>query len=162
MAAGSVKVALDKIYKDKSWKNCFLAIRPPGHHAAAKNELEPKGFCFINNVVCGARYAQETYGITRIAVFDWDVHHGDSSESLTYDDKEILYISFHRYDDGAFYPGTGHHYRFGEEQGIGYNYNLGWNTKDTKLKDYKKVGNEEHVYAFERLIAPILKEFKPQ
>ena len=109
LAANAVKVALDEIYKKKTWKNAFLCIRPPGHHADSTGE-GGYGFCYINNVICGARYAQKKYGVKRICIFDWDVHHGDSSQILTYDDAEILYISFHRYDHGSMFPGkTGSH-----------------------------------------------------
>jgi acetoin utilization deacetylase AcuC-like enzyme len=83
LAAKSLEICVDKIYKEKTWKNAYAAIRPPGHHAAANGENNcASGFCFVNNVVCGVRHAQKTYGVKRIAVFDWDVHHGDSSQRL--------------------------------------------------------------------------------
>lgn len=94
LSAGGVKVSVDKVMSGE-WKNCFAAIRPPGHHAGTCGIVS--GFCFINNVVCGAKYAQQKYGVRRIVIFDWDVHHGDSSQKLLYENDEILYISFHRY-----------------------------------------------------------------
>merc|ERR1712226_531462 len=76
LACNSIKISVDKIFTNK-WKNAYAAIRPPGHHAASRDTNEVYGFCFINNVVCGAKYAQEKYKAKKILIFDWDVHHGD-------------------------------------------------------------------------------------
>ena len=159
LAANAVKVAVDKIYQEKTWKNAFLAIRPPGHHADGQDK-GGFGFCHINNVVCGARYAQTQYKVPKICIFDWDVHHGDSSQILTYDDPSILYISFHRYDNGTMFPGpTGDVKNLGGEKALGFNLNLPWNIQWDK--DHKMLGSEEYIYAFERLVVPILEEWKP-
>ena len=161
LAAGALKLAVDKVLTN-SWKNSFCAIRPPGHHAASRGE-KVFGFCFINNVVVGIKQAQEKYKVKRILVFDWDVHHGDSTQKLTYDDPNVLFISFHRYDDGYFFPGTkfGNYDQLGEEgKAEGYNLNLPWNI--LQAKNYRMLGNEDYVYAFERLVAPIIKKFKPE
>jgi len=159
LAANAVKIAVDKVLDKKAWKNAFCAIRPPGHHADAKDE-GGFGFCYINNVVCGARYAQKKYGVKKICIFDWDVHHGDSTQKLTYDDAEILFISFHRSDNNTFFPGESGDLKYiGGEKALGYNLNLPWQT--TWDKDHKNLSNEEYIYAFERLVAPILEEWKP-
>ena len=81
------------------WSNAFAAIRPPGHHAGNSNT--PNGFCVYNNVAIGIAHLRRTHNIKKICVFDWDVHHGDGTEFLTYDDKNTLMISLHRYDQGT-------------------------------------------------------------
>lgn len=160
LAAQAVKIAVDKIYEENVWKNAFCAIRPPGHHADATGH-GGFGFCFINNVVCGVRYAQKKYQVKKICIFDWDVHHGDSTQNLTEDDPSILFISFHRYDNGKMFPGkSGSQSNSGGVYARGFNLNLPWNVNWER--DHKVVGNEEYIFAFERLVAPILKEWKPE
>lgn len=78
----------------------FFNIR---HHSGHSNTCT--GFCFFNNTVIAARHAIDKYNLKRVAILDWDVHHGDGSQHLLYDSKDILYISLHRFDDGDFYPG---------------------------------------------------------
>jgi histone deacetylase 6 len=160
LAANAVKICVDNILGKKVWKNAYAAIRPPGHHAGSKSE-DIFGFCLINNVTCGVRHAQKAYGVKKIAVFDWDAHHGDSSQALLYNDPNVLYISFHRYENGEYFPGnSGDLSNTGQGNGEGFNLNMGWNI--SWQRDYKIVGNEEYIYAFERLIAPILEQFKPE
>ena len=79
----------------------FLVVRPPGHHAYP--ELAT-GFCFYNNVAIGAKYALKQYSLKRIAIVDWDVHHGNGTQDIFYDSNEVLFISLHRFDKGLFYP----------------------------------------------------------
>lgn len=79
----------------------FAITRPPGHHAYKE---QFGGFCFFNNVVIAAQVAKKEFGLKKIAIFDWDIHHGDGTQDFFYTDKEVLYISLHRYDEGNFYP----------------------------------------------------------
>jgi acetoin utilization deacetylase AcuC-like enzyme len=79
----------------------FALVRPPGHHALAARAM---GFCLVNNVVVAARYATEELGVTRIAILDWDVHHGNGTEAIVEGDEAILFVSLHQW---PFYPGTG-------------------------------------------------------
>lgn len=81
--------------------NAFVAMRPPGHHA---EKQVPMGFCFFNNAAVAARYAQKRFGAERVAVIDWDVHHGNGTQDIFWDDKSVLYCSTH---EMPLYPGTG-------------------------------------------------------
>jgi acetoin utilization deacetylase AcuC-like enzyme len=97
----------------------FCIVRPPGHHANCSNVA---GFCFFNNVAVAARYAQRELGVKRVCIFDWDVHVGDGTSRIFYEDDSVMYMSIHRFDNGAFYPGPdGKHSRVGEGKGRGYN-----------------------------------------
>jgi len=108
-------------------ESAFCNIRPPGHHAYGASQMA--GFCFINNVVIASEYLKSHYKMKRILIFDWDVHHGDGTQNLTYEDDNILFISLHRYDNRSFYPaGHGHYSFIGKDKGLGYNINIPWNT----------------------------------
>ena len=93
LAAGIALEAVDR--------GGFALIRPPGHHALADRAM---GFCLVNNVVIACRYAQEELGVARVAILDWDVHHGNGTEAIVRDDDSILFVSMHQW---PFYPGTG-------------------------------------------------------
>lgn len=154
----ATNIAVDNVLKG-TWSQAFALTRPPGHHAGVDGIIE--GYCIYNTVPISARYAQKTYPETvkRIAIIDWDVHHGDSTQVLLYDDPSILYISFHRYDNGEFYPGQrGDPSNIGEGNGKGFNVNIAWNC--TRFEPFT-VGTNEYVFAFERIVAPLLAEFKP-
>lgn len=167
LAVQGLLISVDKVLSN-SWKNCFAAVRPPGHHAATNNRIA--GFCFYNNVACAVRYAQEKYGIKRVLIYDWDVHHGDSTQRLFQNDKNILFVSLHRYDGGMFYPGrSGSLENIGTGEAEGYNLNLPWNPVSKELNyqvnNYfinKQIGDNEYIYAFERLARPIIDEFEPE
>ena len=156
LAAESTRIAAEKVWTGE-WENAFAIVRPPGHHAAAKNN-KACGFCFINNVVTAAVYLQNAFSTKRIVILDWDVHHGDSSQLLTYDNPNILYISIHRYCHGSFYPGElgGAHY-VGKDKGEGFNLNFPLNPVDKQF-----IGDAEYIYAFERAIYPIIRDFEPE
>ena len=102
MAAGASVEACRQVFQEKSVDTVFAAIRPPGHHADCE---KIQGFCFFNNVAIAAKYLQDECGKKKICIFDWDVHCGDGTAQLFYEDDSVLYISMHRYDDGSFYPG---------------------------------------------------------
>jgi acetoin utilization deacetylase AcuC-like enzyme len=99
-SAGAVAKAVDMVVGGEV-RNAFCAVRPPGHHAEKALAM---GFCYFGNVVIGARHAIERHGLERVAIFDWDVHHGNGSQDLVWDDARILFCSTHQM---PLYPGTG-------------------------------------------------------
>ncbi len=99
-AAGSVILAVDKVL-DGTLDNAFCAVRPPGHHAEPDRTM---GFCFFNNIAIGARHAQQAHGVERVAVVDFDVHHGNGTQDIFWDDPTVLFASTHQM---PLYPGTG-------------------------------------------------------
>ena len=100
-AAGSVILAVDEVL-DGSLDNAFCAVRPPGHHAEPDRTM---GFCFFNNIAIGARHAQQAHGVERVAVVDFDVHHGNGTQAAFWSQASLFYASSHQ---GNFYPGTGY------------------------------------------------------
>lgn len=137
---------IDLVIEQSGW-NGFCAIRPPGHHAFSKRG---SGFCIFNNVAIGARYLQKHYNLKRIVVLDWDLHHGNGTQQIFYEDPSILYISLHLY---PYYPGTGAEDEIGEGKGRGFNLNIPMQAGSTD-KDYLK--------AFDNVILPKLKIFEPE
>lgn len=109
-AAGAVCEAI-KLVVSGTYKRAFCAVRPPGHHAGRNGRTAPRisqGFCIINNVAIGARYAVEQLGCKRVAVVDLDVHHGNGTQELLQNDCRFLFCSLHVFDSKDwFYPGTG-------------------------------------------------------
>ncbi|KAG0299268.1 Histone deacetylase hda1, partial [Dissophora globulifera] len=133
--------------------NGLAIIRPPGHHAEPD---EAGGFCLYNNVAIAARYLQQAHGLKKIFILDWDVHHGNGTQTAFYDDPDVLYCSIHRYDYGTFYPGdpiAAAHTAIGEGRGRGRTINIPWNTHG--------MGDSEYIYAFNKVIMPVLYEFAP-
>jgi len=117
-AAGGVCRAVDAVMKGEA-SNAFLPVRPPGHHATAERAM---GFCLFNNVAIGARYAQTHYpGIERVAIVDWDVHHGNGTQGIFYDDPSVFFFSMHQY---PWYPGSGARGETGVSRGRGYTLNV--------------------------------------
>ena len=99
-AVGSIITAIDGVQKNE-FKNAFCAVRPPGHHAEKEKAM---GFCIYNNVAVGANYLIEKYKYNKIAIIDFDVHHGNGTQNIFYDNKKVLFISTHQY---PYYPGSG-------------------------------------------------------
>jgi acetoin utilization deacetylase AcuC-like enzyme len=116
-AAGGVCRAVDAVMKGEA-TNAFLPVRPPGHHATAERAM---GFCLFNNVAIGVRYAQTHAEIERVAVVDWDVHHGNGTQGIFYDDPSVFFFSMHQY---PWYPGTGARGETGVGRGRGYTLNI--------------------------------------
>jgi len=117
VAAGGVLTVVDAVMEEKV-TNAFCAIRPPGHHAVRDQAM---GFCIFNNVAIGARYIQKKYELAKILIVDWDVHHGNATQAMFYDDPNVLYFGVHQY---PFYPGTGSIAEKGTGLGLNYNINV--------------------------------------
>jgi acetoin utilization deacetylase AcuC-like enzyme len=100
LAAGAVLVGIDQVFTGAA-QNAFALVRPPGHHATPSRAM---GFCLFNNAAIGARYAQAVYGVERVLIIDWDVHHGNGTQDIFYSDPTVFYFSTHQY---PYYPGTG-------------------------------------------------------
>jgi acetoin utilization deacetylase AcuC-like enzyme len=116
-AAGGVCRAVDAVMQGEA-TNAFLPVRPPGHHATSERAM---GFCLFNNVAIGARYAQAHPEIERVAIIDWDVHHGNGTQGIFYDDPSVFFFSMHQY---PWYPGTGARGETGIGRGRGYTLNI--------------------------------------
>ena len=117
-AAGAPCQAIDLIMKGDV-RNAFVPVRPPGHHATEERAM---GFCLFNNVAVAARYAQQHYPeIDRVAIIDWDVHHGNGTQGIFYADPSVYFFSSHQY---PWYPGTGSRGEKGTGRGLGYTLNL--------------------------------------
>jgi len=110
MAAGGVMAAADAVMSKKI-KNAFCAVRPPGHHAERGKAM---GFCIFNNVAVGAKYVQKKWGLERVLIVDWDVHHGNGTQSIFWDDPSVFYFSTHQF---PYYPGTGSENEVGGGEG---------------------------------------------
>jgi acetoin utilization deacetylase AcuC-like enzyme len=100
LAAGAATAAIDAVMSQEGAR-AFGVIRPPGHHATITNAM---GFCLFNNAAIGARYAQARYGVERVLIIDWDVHHGNGTQDIFWNDPTVFYFSTHQY---PYYPGTG-------------------------------------------------------
>jgi acetoin utilization deacetylase AcuC-like enzyme len=116
-AAGAAIVAVDAVMTGVA-TNAFALVRPPGHHATPDRSM---GFCLFNNAAIGARYAKSRYGVERVVIVDWDVHHGNGTQDIFYRDPSVFYFSTHQY---PHYPGTGSASEKGEGKGEGYTLNI--------------------------------------
>lgn len=116
--AGAACRAVDAVMSGEA-NNAFVPVRPPGHHATSEHAM---GFCLFNNVAIAARYAQQQYPqVDRVAVVDWDVHHGNGTQGIFYDDSSVFFFSMHQY---PWYPGTGARGENGVGRGRGYTLNV--------------------------------------
>jgi acetoin utilization deacetylase AcuC-like enzyme len=145
-AVGGSLNMCDAVMERKA-RNGFCAIRPPGHHAERDYAA---GFCIFNNIAISARYLQSEYAISKIAIVDWDVHHGNGTQHSFKSDSSILYISLHQY---PHYPGTGSASETGSGAGKGYILNIPMRAGS---------GDAEYNLAFQNQIIPALHAFKPE
>jgi len=141
-AVGSIITAIDGV-QNKEFKNAFCAVRPPGHHAEKNKAM---GFCIYNNVAVGANYLIEKYKYNKVAIIDFDVHHGNGTQDIFYDNEKVLYISTHQY---PYYPGSGSKKETGKFNNI---LNIPLEAGTTA---------EEYLNAYENVLKK-LKEFKPE
>jgi acetoin utilization deacetylase AcuC-like enzyme len=141
-AVGSIITAIDGV-QQKEFKNAFCAVRPPGHHAEKDKAM---GFCIYNNVAVGANYLIEKYKYNRVAIIDFDVHHGNGTQDIFYDNEKVLYISTHQY---PYYPGSGSEKETGKFNNI---LNIPLEAGTTA---------EQYLNAYENVLKK-LKEFKPE
>ena len=141
-AVGSIISAIDGVQK-KEFNNAFCAVRPPGHHAEKNKAM---GFCIYNNVAVGAHYLLEKYKLKKVAIIDFDVHHGNGTQDIFYNNQNVLYISTHQF---PYYPGSGTEKEKGKFNNI-YNIPLPAGTN-----------SEEYLNAYEFVLNK-LKDFKPE
>ena len=141
LAIGASTAAVDDVFSRKA-DSAFVAARPPGHHAEATKAM---GFCFFNHAAIAARYAQKTYGAERVAIVDWDVHHGNGTQDIFWNDPSVLYCSTHQL---PLFPGTGAK----TETGAGNIVNAPLAARD---------GSSQFREAINSRVLPALKEFQP-
>lgn len=158
LAAGAVVAAVEEVIADarrqapdaglqtSGARRAFVLVRPPGHHAEADRAM---GFCFYNSIAVGAAAARAR-GLSRVAVVDYDVHHGNGTQWMFYDDASVLFVSSHQY---PFYPGTGAAHETGRGAGAGYTVNLPMEVGATDA-DFDLVYREA--------VIPVLQQFRPE
>jgi acetoin utilization deacetylase AcuC-like enzyme len=145
-AVGGVIDVVDALLSGRA-KNAFCAVRPPGHHARRAAAM---GFCLFNNIAIAARHAQKHHGVDRVAIVDWDVHHGNGTQEMFYADGSVLFFSTHQW---PWYPGTGHSSETGEGNGAGLTINCPLPAGS---------GREEIFGSFRQQLLPALVKFRPE
>jgi len=146
LAAGAGIVAVDSI-ADGGFNSSFVSVRPPGHHAMYER---PMGFCLFNNIAIAARYAQKKMKAKRILILDWDVHHGNGTQAMFYNDPSVLFISLHQYP--FWPPDSGWLNEDGAGAGKGFNVNIPLPAG---------TGDRGYVQAWDRIVAPIAHQYAP-
>jgi len=148
LAVGGVLKAVDAVMAGEV-DNAFCAIRPPGHHAESDRAM---GFCFLNNVAIAARYLREQWQVERIAIIDFDVHHGNGTQHIFEREKEVFYYSIHEHPSFA-YPGTGRDFDVGFDEGEGF-------TKNSPILPGR--GDTEYMRRLTDDLLPAMEAFEPQ
>jgi acetoin utilization deacetylase AcuC-like enzyme len=146
LAAGGTLALVEAVMAGEV-QNGFAFVRPPGHHAEADRAM---GFCLFNNVAIAARHLQRRFGIRRVLIVDWDVHHGNGTQDSFFADPDVLYVSTHQY---PFYPGTGAATEVGAGPGTGRTLNVPFPAG---------CGDDEYIAAFTDVIVPIAAQFRPE
>lgn len=146
LAAGAMLECVDRILEG-SLDRAFACVRPPGHHALPARAM---GFCFFNNVALAAAYARARHGLERVAVVDFDLHHGNGTQAAFYGDPHVLYLSSHQF---PFYPGTGAGDEIGEKDGKGYTVNFPLPAG---------TGDATFVPLYDKIVSAVLEQFQPQ
>ncbi|GAW91957.1 histone deacetylase family protein [Calderihabitans maritimus] len=146
LAAGGTILAVEKVVRGE-YQTAWALVRPPGHHAEPDRAM---GFCLFNNVAIAARYAQKVLGLKRILIVDWDVHHGNGTQTAFWNDSSVLFFSVHQ---KPLYPGTGAAEESGGAEAKGYTVNVPLPPG---------TGDSGYRYAFENILIPIAEKFKPQ
>ena len=145
-AAGAAVEAADRLAA-KEATNALCLVRPPGHHALPNRGM---GFCLLNNAAIAARHLIEKHGMEHVMIVDWDVHHGNGTQAVFYEDSSVMYVSFHRY---PFYPGTGAEEERGAGPGEGFTVNVPFPSG---------VSREDYVGVFEKTVTEHGRSFRPQ
>jgi acetoin utilization deacetylase AcuC-like enzyme len=145
-ATGTLLNAVDLVM-GKEASNAFCVVRPPGHHATPDVGM---GFCLFNSVAVAARYAQQEYRLSRVLIVDWDVHHGNGTQDIFYEDSSVLFFSTHQ---SPWYPGTGAASETGEGLGEGFTINCPFPAG---------AGREQILGAFQNHLVPAVHEFRPE
>lgn len=146
LAAGGAIEAVDAVIAGRA-RNAFCAVRPPGHHASADRGM---GFCIFNNVAIAARHAQQRHGLKRILIVDWDVHHGNGTQEIFYEDPSVFYFSTHEWPQ---YPGSGAADETGMGAGKGFTLNVPFPAGSC---------GEEIIGAFRHKLEPAMRRFLPE
>lgn len=146
LAAGAAVQAVDGVLSDR-FPRAFCCMRPPGHHARYEQAM---GFCLFNNVAIAARFAEVRFGLERIAIVDWDVHHGNGTQEAFYNSPRVMFASMHQL---PLYPHSGERHEEGLELGHGYTLNFPMPTG---------TGSEHWRRVFESELEPALEEFEPE
>jgi acetoin utilization deacetylase AcuC-like enzyme len=146
-AAGGVKSAVDAVMTNRV-DQCYALVRPPGHHAMSEHGM---GFCVFANVVAAAHHARKTYGLQRILILDWDVHHGNGTQDAFYDDPNVLFISLHQ--DRWFPPDFGWIDQSGTGDGSGFTVNVPMPAGS---------GNLLYELAYDEIVVPVVEQFAPE
>ena len=146
LAVGGALAAVDAVVEGRA-RNAFCAIRPPGHHASSARGM---GFCIFNNVALAARYAQQTHHIGKVAIVDWDVHHGNGTQNIFYEDPSVFFFSTHQ---SPWYPYTGPADETGQGAGLGTTMNFPFSAG---------AGRPQIVGAMQDKLLPALQQFKPE
>ncbi len=128
-------------------KNAFALVRPPGHHATPNRSM---GFCLFNNIAIAARSLQREHGFGKIAIVDWDVHHGNGTQDIFYEDASVFFFSIH---ESPLYPGTGARNERGYGHGRGMTLNVPMRSRS---------GDSEYITVFEDILLPALRKFSPE
>jgi len=151
LAAGGLLAALDVILTPRSAldtpHSVFAFVRPPGHHAEPNRGM---GFCLFNNIAVAAEYAIEKYGLKRVLIVDWDLHHGNGTQKAFYDRRDVLFFSSHQY---PHYPGSGTFDEVGAGKGEGFTVNAPFPSG---------FGDAEYLAVYDRILKPIALEYKPE
>lgn len=147
LSAGGALTAVDAVMNEEV-DNAYALTRPPGHHAEYK---EGMGFCLLNNIAIAAKYAREKYGLKRILILDWDVHHGNGTESAFREDAGVLFMSIHQ--ENIFPKHRGKITYTGEGAGEGYSVNI-------ELP--AGTGDEGYLHTFDRVVEPIVNQYQPE
>jgi len=145
LAAGGLLAAVDEVLAGRV-RNAFAVVRPPGHHATPKKGM---GFCLFNNVAIAARHAQKKHGVGRVLIADWDVHHGNGTQDIFYEDGSVLFFDTHQH---PLYPGTGAATETGKGVGAGLTINCPFPAGS---------GCKEIVGAFREKLVPAAEAFRP-
>ena len=145
-AVGAQKVGL-KLLLEEGYRYAFALVRPPGHHAEKDRAM---GFCIFNNVALAAYYAKYIYGLKRILIVDFDLHHGNGTQHSFYEDPEVLYFSTHQY---PYYPGTGYYTELGKGKGEGFTINV-------PLKVWSD--DNDFLFFYSNLLKSIAYQYKPE